>query len=374
MRDDPSDEAARSRSGRRVLIVTDSLANGGMERQLALLATALPAEWDVRVASLDDGVYVPVLRQAGVEVTVITRSFRYDVRPAFAVGRLIRDWQPDVVHTYGWMSFGASLGSCRSRRIPIVDASIQNAFAPTGVARLRNALTSRADVRIANSHAGLVAYGVDPRRGVVVRNGFDPERWALCDGGQRTETGVTTVVMTARMHRHKDYRSLLDAARVLGREDPGGWRFLALGSGDQRDGLVSDYADLVRSGVLEFPQAGTEVLGLVRDATIGVLLTDPEFAAEGVSNSIMEYMACGLPVVCTRIGGNPELVVEGETGLLVPPRDVAAVVSALRSLRADPGSAGRMGRAGRERIATVFTVEALVAGTLAAYEQAFGRR
>ena len=99
-----------------------------------------------------------------------------------------------------------------------------------------------------------------------------------------------------------------------------------MGSGEDRAGLLADYRDLVESGVAAFPEAGTEVLGLVRDANIGVLLTDQTNHAEGISNSIMEYMACGLPVVCSDSGGNREIVVEGQTGLVVPPGDLGAVV------------------------------------------------
>lgn len=374
MRDHPPDRDIREAPRpRRVLIVTDSLANGGMERQLVLLVDALQAAWAVRVVSFGDGVYAGVLREAGIEVDVLVRGFRFDVRPVIPLRRIIREWRPSVVHTCGWMSTAASLLPCRSARIPIVDASIRTGALLTRRDRLIQALASRADVVIANSQAGLDAYGVDSRRGRVVRNGFDPRRWELCSGVDRAES-PTTVVMTGRMHRHKDYRCLLDAARVLCAEDPVGWRFLAIGQGKERSVLLSNYRDLTGSGVVEFPEAGNEVLGLICGAHIGVLLTNSAFAAEGLSNSIMEYMACSLPVVCTDSGGNRELVVEGETGLLVPPTDVEAVVRALRSLRDDPATAERMGRAGRERIESVFSVDALVSGTIAAYDLAEERR
>jgi glycosyltransferase involved in cell wall biosynthesis len=206
-----------------------------------------------------------------------------------------------------------------------------------------------------------------------VYNGFDPERWPSAPAPDRVER-PTVVVMTARMDRHKDYRTLLDAARVLCADDPGAWRFLAVGSGEDRDELLSDHRDLVDSGCVAFPEVGTQVMGLVCSADIGVLLTNAKFHAEGLPNSVMEYMACGLPVVCTDSGGNRELVLEGQTGLIVPPDDVPAVVAALRSLRGDPDMARRLGGAGRERIATVFTVDALVDGTVAAYDLALERR
>lgn len=359
---------------RRLLIVTDGLANGGIERQLTLLVKALPASWEVRVVSLADGVYAPILRDLGIDVRILPRHFRLDVTPAVPLAGIIRTWRPSVVHCFGWMSTAAAAISCKLAGVPLVDATIQDGALPPRRGRVMRFVTSLADVVIANSRAGLIAFGVGETRGRVVYNGFDPERWALCQGGHRAER-PTTVVMTARMHPHKDYRTYLEAARALSAEDPGGWRFLAVGSGDGREALLTEYDDLVRSGAVEFPQLGTEVLGAVRDATIGVLLTNAAVHAEGLPNSVMEYMACALPVVVTGTGGNPELVLENETGILVPPGDVSAFIAALRRLRQDPELAERMGRAGRERIATVFTVDALVAGTLAAYELAMaGRR
>ena len=103
-------------------------------------------------------------------------------------------------------------------------------------------------------------------------------------------------------------------------------------------------------------------------ADIGVLLADTRCLAEGLSNSIMEYMACGLPVVATDSGGNPEIVSDGCTGLLVPPRDSQAVVDALRLLMNEPESARRLGDTGRERIRSEFSVDAMVRKTVAVYE------
>jgi glycosyltransferase involved in cell wall biosynthesis len=317
----PEIETTPSPDRPRVLTVTDDLANGGMERQLTLIAKALRPAWSVRVVSLEDGPYSAILREAGVEVAVVPREYRFDIRPSFALAQIIRDWRPDIVHTYGWMSTASCVLPCRLRGIPLVDASIQSGGVMTARDRVTRLVTRFADVAIANSRAGLDSYGVDSERGRVVYNGFDPDRQALCVGGSSPER-PTVVVMTARMHPHKDYRCFLDAARILNAEDPGGWRFLAVGSGDGRADLLAEYADLIEAGAAAFPEAGAEVLSLVRDSRIGVLLTNPEFACEGVSNSVMEYMACALPVVATDLGGNREIVIEGETGMLVPAANV----------------------------------------------------
>jgi glycosyltransferase involved in cell wall biosynthesis len=147
-----------------------------------------------------------------------------------------------------------------------------------------------------------------------------------------------------------------------------------MGSGPDREALLTGSADLVDRGVVEFPSAGLEALPAMAAADIGVLLADPTYHAEGCSNTIMEYMACGLPVVCTDSGGNPELVEDGVTGTLVPPRDVAALVAALRALRHDPEKAGAMGLAGTGRLEALFSVEAMAAGFVAAYQYVLAER
>ena len=116
-----------------------------------------------------------------------------------------------------------------------------------------------------------------------------------------------------------------------------------------------------------------DVLPIVAAADIGVLLTNADIAAEGCSNTLMEYMACGLPVVCTDTGGNPEVVLEGRTGHLVPPAGVQALAARLRELRERPDEARTLGEAGRQRLLERFSVAAMVEGFVDAYDWALRR-
>ena len=100
--------------------------------------------------------------------------------------------------------------------------------------------------------------------------------------------------------------------------------------------------------------ADTESLVKVFD--VGVLAT----FTEGISNSVMEYMACGKPVVATAGGGTTELVIEGQTGYLVPPSDPARLAAAIERLLSDPALRQRLGAAGRERVATAFSLGRMV--------------
>ena len=166
--------------------------------------------------------------------------------------------------------------------------------------------------------------------------------------------------MTGRMVAHKDFSCVIAAARRLDRERPGRWRFELLGDGPDRPRLVAEAGELQARGVVELVDPGLEVLPLVGEADIGVLMSNEAVHREGCSNAIMEYMSCGLPVVASAGGGNPELVVEAQTGIWCPPGDSVALADALTLLADRPDVARRLGDAGRRRILEEFGVPRLV--------------
>lgn len=94
--------------------------------------------------------------------------------------------------------------------------------------------------------------------------------------------------------------------------------------------------------------------------------------AEGISNTILEAMASGLPVIATDVGGNSDLVAAGETGRIVPPGDVEALAAAIAAEAADPDRARAMGRAGRSRVLERFSLPAMVAAYEAVYREVLG--
>lgn len=360
----------------RVLMVSDALVNGGAERQLALLATSLPEPWSASVLSMADGPYRRVLEDAGIDVRVIPRRGRLDVTPAARMWRAAREIGPDIVHSWGWMPSMAMIPFCRARGIPLLNGTIRQGCLPPRRALMDRLGMALSDAVVANSRAGLAAYGIgEDRRGRVVYNGFDPRRLEVAAAATRdaaTHEG-TVAIMAARMSCEKDWRLFLTAARALA-VDGRGWRFVAVGTGPDRDALIAEAADLIDAGVVTFPLGGLEVIPMMAAAEVGVLVTDPRYHAEGCSNAIMEYMACGLPVVCTDSGGNPELVEDGVTGLLVAPRDAEALIDGLRALRDDPARARCMGEEGRRRLEVGFTVEAMVEAFVAAYQSVLGGR
>jgi glycosyltransferase involved in cell wall biosynthesis len=354
------------KANHKILFLTDSLSNGGAERQLVLLLKYLPQGWDAKLCSLDDGPFLYIVKEMRIPTLVIPRRFRYDVIPFVRLWRLINHERPDLVHAWGWLSTFAAGPLCKALSIPLVDSAIRSGMKMLPPSRIASAW---ADLVISNSQAGMRSSGIHPDRVRVIYNGFDPDRLMFCQSDRGALSEVVTVVMTGRMVREKDFVSYLSAAQTLHCNDPKSWKFLAIGKGPDRESLILSSKDLVNRGGVAFPDAGLEVLGYIRWARIGVLLTNAKYHAEGLSNSIMEYMACGLPVICSNNGGNEELIIEGETGFLIAPGDTKALVERLLYLQQNPEVADRMGRCGRERLINHFSVEKMLNNLLSVYQE-----
>lgn len=349
----------------KILFVTDGLANGGAERQLTLLVKYLPSEWECRVWSLGDGPFAALIRGYGVDVSVSARSWTWNVRPAFDLWGIIAAWKPCVVHSWGWMSSVAAGISCKMRGVRLIDGTIRMGVKPPRRQLLQRLGITFADRVVANSQAGLAAWGIASARGRVVYNGFDPERLSLCTAPEKGSP-LFTVVMVGRMSPEKDYRTFCNAARILFAQNDLQWRFLAIGNGLDHLRLREENSDLIETGKLAILDGGAEVLPLISQAQVGVLLSP---YGEGCSNAIMEYMACGLPVICNDLGGNRELVVDNETGFILPSLDPQALAQQILHLRSAPVQAHQMGVAGHQRLLRYFSANAMVKGMVQVYEE-----
>jgi glycosyltransferase involved in cell wall biosynthesis len=355
----------------KILLLTDGLGIGGAERQLALLLKYLPKEWEGRLVSLSNGPFAQVIRDDGTSVEVVSRARRFDPLPIFRLWRTLYVWRTDVVHSWGWMSSMYIGPACKLLGVPLVDGTIRSGHRYSYRRSVHSLSLRWADRIVANSDAGLRAWQVPLRRGRTVYNGFDFERLTKRDLRGDSRSRPFTVIMTGRMRtEEKDYRCFLAAAREIVGHDPHDWHFMLVGDGPDRLSLINEAHDLVVSGAVSFPEPRLEVLDLVQEASVGVLVsTNTPFVAEGCSNTIMEYMACELPVVCSEGGGNPELVLRDQTGFLVPAGDAHALAARLTWLRDHPAEARQMGQAGRQRIVQEFSVEKMVDSTLAVYQE-----
>ena len=358
----------------KILYLIDSLSNGGAERQLSLLLKYLPPAWETRVVSLRGGPYYQVLLEQKTSVTAYRRRSRFDLIPVLQLYSEILRYKPDIIHSWGGLSSALVAPICKVLNIYLIDGSIRIARAPARHYWRRRVTFSLSDYIVSNSYAGLSAFGVSTEKSGVVYNAIDPGRLELLKQKSNIQKGILTVIMTGRISPFKDFPLFFEAARCLSAKEPGCWKFVAVGAGEEKDrkSFMKLAEDLVASRVVDLPQAGLEVLPYLREANVGVLLSAASFK-EGISNSIMEYMACGLPVICSDSGGNREIVIDGETGFVIPSENVDSLIDKLLFLKNHPDISHIMGKAGNERVISLCSIDRMISEYEAIYTRLLGK-
>ncbi|MBR0795970.1 glycosyltransferase [Bradyrhizobium jicamae] len=360
----------------RILHFTDCLRIGGRERQIAELMKGLRVHRDIEsfvaVASEETADDWEIDRQH-VQIIPIVRRSRRDLRIFKTLYELVTNLNIDIVHSWGSMCSVYAAPVAKLCGAAFVNGFVRDAPHMTlwNKHYLRGKLTSPfSDVVVANSRAGLAAYDISERRGVCIYNGFNPERVLnLTDEAELRRTlGLTTpniVGMVANFTPYKDYAVFVEMARRICqlRDDV---TFLAVGDGP----TFSQMRDSVPSGQLprlKFLGRRNDVENIANLFTVGVLATNSRLHGEGISNAITEIMALGKPVVATDDGGTPELVLDGQTGFLVPSHDADALTDRVLRLVNDVELATRLGMQGRRRIETTFSLDKMTNSYLGLY-------
>lgn len=243
---------------------------------------------------------------------------------------------------------------------------------PTRARRWAEQLAGRfSDLVVAvSSDSAEVARTIDrvPMRKLrVIHNGIALDDMPLATVGRPGRP--PRAVHVARLNRIKDQATLLRAAKIVADRLPG-FTLDIVGDGPMGDQVRSQSHDMGLDQVVHFHGMQDDVRPWLADSDLFVLSS----LSEGVSITLLEAMAAGLPVVATDVGGNREVVREGETGTLVPVGDAAALADAMVAILVDPDRARRMGTAGRARVDSDFNIDRTVAAYQQAYLDLLGRR
>jgi starch synthase len=318
----------------------------------------------------------------------VLRVFSADLSMADAVGGA------DVLHSHTWYAnLAGHLASLRYGIPHVITAHSLEPLRPWKAVQLGGGYAlSRWAERVAVTSAAAVVSVSDgmaadvraaypelpPERTRVIRNGVDTTEYApdaavdvLSKHGIHPATPYA--IFVGRITRQKGVPVLLRAAASLA---PFAQLVLCAGTADTPE-LAAEVSDLVsglrasRGGVIWIPDMlpKREIIQLLTHATVSACPS--VYEPLGIVN--LEAMACGTAVVASKVGGIPEVVADGETGLLVPPDDPAALAEALNSLLSNPGRAAMMGEAGRARAIAEFSWSAVAAQTAALYEEVIAR-
>jgi glycosyltransferase involved in cell wall biosynthesis len=362
----------------RVLQVLAGDAIAGTELMLAsLVERSDPSRIEHELATLSSlGPIGKRLRSAGVAVHSLGDCGV--LRGATRIGRLLRHRRFDVINLYGFRAGLAGRIAARfARPRPKVVVGVRGLLV-TEVERvdspkariaeaIEHATAGLVDVYDANSPGAaerLEHHGVPRERIVYIPNGIELDGWQPRTEGEGGSSPVIACV--ARFVPRKRHVDLIEALAQLERD---GVAFEAVLAGDgptrqQCETLIAQ-SGLASRVALPGSLAPAEVAELLRRSAVACLPS----LWEGMPGFVMEAMACAVPVVAARVNGPDALVLDGETGLLVPPLEPAELASALRRLLEDPDLAERLGAAGRRRIEERFDLDGMVEAKQDLYER-----
>lgn len=363
-----------------MLQVVLNLDPGGTQRLVLELARRLNPEIPMAICCLDEaGAWAPEAEQAGVHVTPLRR------RPGFhpGLGRLVARaadaHRATVVHAHHYSPF---VYSCAARlwrpelRLIFTEHGRLSDAGPSAKRRLANQVLRRfPDAVFAVSQdvrRHLLAEGFRQQDIAVIYNGTDvgPMPDPTLRAAVRSEVGASdddfVAGTVARLDPVKDLGTLLEAGALLAatKHPP---LLVVVGDGPERSSLERQATQRGLAGRVRF-------LGHREDARrwlSGLDVYVNSSVSEGVSLTILEGMAAGLPVVATRVGGTPEVVTD-DCGILVPSRNPPALAGAIQQLRQDTGRRRALGAAARARVESRFTLDRMVRECRHAYAAALG--
>jgi glycosyltransferase involved in cell wall biosynthesis len=361
----PGEHGERSTTaGMKILFFMESLHGGGKERRSVELIRYLkeqPEAYEIELVLTEEEIHYDEIYKAGVRIHILKRKgMKYDPGIVFKFLKICRGFNPDLLHAWGKMATFYAIPSRLVYGVPLISSLIADSQRSYGrlsrYALLRSINVTFADVVLANSMAGLKEYSIPETKGRVIYNGVRLSRFNFQETGKgpREELGISTrflVIMVASFSHFKDYDLFVDVAKQTsaGRKDV---TFMAVGDGTDLERIKRRIETEGLTNIV-LPGRRKDVERLVAASDIGLLCTK----AEGISNSIIEYMASGKPVIATDItGGSRELIAEGETGFCTE-RDAAGTTALINRLLDDEPLRLSMGSKGRERIRNLFSID-----------------
>jgi len=360
---------------------------GGQPSRILMMSRLMAAGGHrVVIAAPRGSVLAGRAREAGLEVldglAFRKPKFLLDaLRDATLLARHLKETPYDLIDAHGSQDLWTCVAARRlsGRRTPLV-------FTRHNTKRVRahaanRWLYRRVDHLIAVSASVLEQYealfragALDRERVSVVQSAYLPERFhpGLDGRGLRRELGlgdaVPLVGVVGRLVADKGQDYFLRAAAIVLQRRPES-RFVLVGTGSRAPTLQALAASLGIAPAVRFLGFRDDVPAITAALNVSVL---PSIDCDASSAVLKEALACGVPAVATSIGGASEILRDGETGLIVPPRDPERLAQAILTLVDDPALAREMGRRGSEDVARRFTPERLTAETLRVYQRVHG--
>jgi len=345
---------------------------GGKERRLAELLKALSTQKEIEfeLVIMSNVIHYAEIHDLGLKIHYLIRTTKKDIFVFQRLYHLCKIIKPDIIHCWDSMTAIYSVLVCKLLCIPLINGMITNSPGKWIVFNkywLRAKITFPfSDHIVGNSMSGVLAYGVANKKSHVIYNGFNFNRIKnIIDRDEiLSQISINTkyvVGMVATFSKNKDYVTFFKATQLIlnQRKDV---TFMVLGHNTDS---IEAYTMIEEKNKQYFRLLGTksDIESYVNTMDICVLST----FTEGISNSILEYMALAKPVVATTGGGTQEILDDKKTGFLVKLSDPGDLSEKIELLLQDEDLRLRMGTEGKIRIQKLFSIEIMLERYISLY-------
>ena len=306
-------------------------------------------------------VFFSKIHNLNIKIHIIERKFiKKDPLVFFKFYNIAKRFKPHIVQPLGNMTAVYSLFAKMLLDFKLVNFQIHNApLKPRYSLTYLKITIHFSDIIIANSTAGLIVYGLPLKKSKVIHNGFDFNRInkLKLKNNIRNELKITTkyvIGMVGRFSKDKDYATYIKATNIILKKNNHDITFLCIGNGSSEK-----YKKLVEpsfSDKIKFLPQQQDIESIMNICDIGILAT----FTEGIPNVLMEFMALKKPVLATTGGGTKELIIDRETGYLIPPKSPEMLADKIQYLLYNPSIAEKLGTSGHNRIKQEFNIEKML--------------
>ena len=349
---------------------------GGKERQLHYLIKSLINICSIQLIIFDQFIFYQDIFALPIDLTSFQREHKYTLRSLVQVYKELNRFKPDVIHSWDNISHCIALPYILMNRVNVVNGSIRYAglIKRNIIGRcIQKIAFANSDRIISNSNKGLYVENLlTSKKARTIHNGFDIVSFSKIKSNSHDKlfdllnSFTNTVVMVGRFFSLKDYITFVRAANHVLRKKPE-VGFFCIGEGPDLEKTKTEAGPWLNNNIF-FLGKRNDVHQIIHAFDIGVLLNNINGHAEGISNAIMEYMAAGLPVIATNAGGTPELVIEQESGFLVPAFNPEIVAQKILFLLENRHKGKEMGQKGLEIIRNRFSLERMSLSYLNLYK------
>ncbi|HLW32665.1 MAG TPA: glycosyltransferase [Aequorivita sp.] len=359
-------EQERKKSKIRIFFFIGYLGTGGKERRLIELLGYLnnKRKYELLLVTTKEGVELPKFFDLDIKMVVLKKNIMISkLNYFFHFYQLMKKFDPDIIHTWGRMQTLYALPAVVIGKKKLINGQITSA--PPNVSFMDSLIDKinfrYSDVVLSNSKAGIEVFNPPKKKAGVIYNGLDLDRFQNLPNSSeiKKQYQINTpylVLMIANFTPNKDYERFFKAGQIL-TEKRKDVTWMGVGDFEEESNLVKSCRHIIGdNALLRIHQRITEVEALVNACDIGVLLSNTAVHGEGVSNSIIEYMALAKPVVANDAGGTREVVINEQTGFLVHNETMTQVVARFNHLLDHHELRLSMGLRGQKKIYCEFSL------------------